>query len=149
MYVYTLYINLDPWFWAPWRSRMQFLASLSCSWGYHCILFQVLNTLHHFLSSIATVPSHSPPSSIASFPWVTGEVIFFRSRKSSGWWFQPLWKIWESSPNRAENKKHLKPQPSPGSFTNAFQSFRGPSNTSSTHPMKRVSMLSVKETATK
>ena len=33
----------------------------------------------------------------------------------SSWWFQPLWKIcsskWESSPNRGENKKYLKPPP--------------------------------------
>ena len=34
----------------------------------------------------------------------------------SGWWFQPIWKIWvkmgSSSPNRGENKKYLKPPPS-------------------------------------
>ena len=31
------------------------------------------------------------------------------------WWFQPIWKIWlsnwESSPNRGEHKKYLKPPP--------------------------------------
>ena len=37
--------------------------------------------------------------------------------RSSGWWFQPIWKIlveskWESSPNRGENKKYLEPPPS-------------------------------------
>ena len=39
------------------------------------------------------------------------------SRKNNlVWWFQPIWKIcpskWESSPNRDENKKWLKPPPS-------------------------------------
>ena len=39
------------------------------------------------------------------------------SRFCSGWWLnQPIWNIWtskwESSPNRGENKKYLKPPPS-------------------------------------
>ncbi len=36
-------------------------------------------------------------------------------RQFPSWWFQPIWKIcswnWESSPNRGENKKYLKPPP--------------------------------------
>ena len=35
--------------------------------------------------------------------------------KSSSWWIQPIWKIcsskWESSPNRGESKRYLKPPP--------------------------------------
>ena len=38
------------------------------------------------------------------------------ARIITSWWFQPIWKIcsskWESSPNRDENKKSLKPTPS-------------------------------------
>ena len=37
-------------------------------------------------------------------------------KRTTSWWFQPLGKIcsskWESSSNRDENKKHLKPPPS-------------------------------------
>ena len=39
----------------------------------------------------------------------------FPSIFSTSWWFQPIWRIlvkWESSPNRDEHKKCLKPPPS-------------------------------------
>ena len=40
---------------------------------------------------------------------------FLRRSYSSGWWFNPFEKYsskWESSPNRGENKRYLKPPPS-------------------------------------
>ncbi len=55
---------------------------------------------------------HPVPAINHTYTW---QKLFHRSKWTiSSWWFQALWKIlvkMESSPNRGENKKYLKPPP--------------------------------------
>ena len=57
---------------------------------------------------------HFHPFKKIGWPWSSGELI--SGQNLSGWWFQPIWKIWvklEIFPNfRGENQKSLKPPPS-------------------------------------
>ena len=52
--------------------------------------------------------------SVSHFSWT--KMMEMQVFRFSGWWFQPIWKIFvkmgSSSPNRDENKTYLKPPPS-------------------------------------
>ena len=74
-----------------------------------------LVTCHFFCQKAILLVSKMAVTVVERLHPIWKETYFF-TYISTSWWFQPLWKIcsskWESSPNRGENKKYLKPPPS-------------------------------------
>ena len=71
-------------------------------------------------NSEATSLVHGPKQTKSVGKSWCDSVVCFKNPWSSSWWFQPIWKILvksgSSSPSRDENKRCLKPPPSPVFF---------------------------------
>ena len=101
------------------------------SFTFHCtgsgigILIMVYYTPHiiGLYNPLYTIYPKQPGALFSLLTWVTSF-----NNSPTGWWFQPIWKIWSSnwiiSPSRGENKKHVKPPPSPNFGPRGTDAFR-------------------------